>query len=163
MDKVHVAMISYISASSPENELKKIREKYKSLFVQSINPSFLNRHIELVVLQTLYAQKTNQSLARDSGVDFLMRITSDDQISSAISKGGARPNKKALLILAGKKNKVREAITSLLKELNEAKLVKDRKINDEDCDISVGLAAIVGIDRFKDRFKHPEIVSRQTS
>ncbi len=163
MNRVTFAMISYISSSDPENELKRLREKYKSLFVQSINPSFMNQHLELILLQTLYAKQTGQSLARDSGVDFLMRITGDDQISSAISKGGARPNKEALLLLAGRKDKVSLAMESLLKELKEAKQVKYEKMDEEDCGISVGLAAIVGIDRFREKLRHPEKASLRTS
>jgi len=147
---IEIKIISYISSSEPERELKELRERYRGLFLQSINSSFLKPHAKVVLLQTLYAEHIGQSLARDSGVDFLMRLTGEDQISSAISKAGARPNDTAYLLLAGKKERIERSVKSLLKELNGAKCITElEKESREDYDVAIGIAATVGVDRFK--------------
>lgn len=148
--RIEVKLLSYQPSKDPGKELERIRSRFEELLIQSFNPSLLlsMRQIKLLALQTLYAKRINQLLARDAGIDFLMRLANEGQINKAVSIAGAKAGERAILLVAGESSKVSKAIKFILKEIKEAKVVKvpDKA---EDDQLKVSEAAVLNIDRLK--------------
>ncbi|MEM0118422.1 MAG: KEOPS complex subunit Cgi121 [Conexivisphaerales archaeon] len=155
MERLDVRLISYTASHSPQDELKSLRQKFNELFIQSFDPAFIKsiNQVRTTLYQTLYARRTCQSLARDMGVELLMRIAGEDQIERAVSVAGAKRGSKAYLVIAGDKDKVEDALPLLMKGLKDAKNAYDLPDKSDDDDYAISRAAMVGVDRFKPRAK----------
>lgn len=150
--KRYFQLIAYSASSDPVQELSLIRKSFEGLFIQSFNEELYRgrQHLSLVLDQTLYAKEKEQLLARDEGVDFLMRMTGEGQISQAMKSGGVKPGGKSILVIADSKKRVMEAVQFSLQHLKDAKRLHGLKEKDErEALLMAERSALLGLDRIR--------------
>ena len=102
--------------------LDELRNKYKQLIIQTINPQFLlnARHAKKILTLSLRAKKNKTLLSKKIETDILLRFAATTQISHAINIAGRKPNMDFLIIAFGKKSSL-DKLHSELKQFLRAK------------------------------------------
>ncbi len=106
-----------------DNYLKKIKLKQnKEIHLQIINPKFIvsEKQILVSIYHTLKAFKQNRNKARDIGTEFLLRISGQKQISSALEIYGINETSEMVMIIAfgGEKEENKEEVENFMQQLN---------------------------------------------
>ena len=95
--------------------LDELRNKYKQLIIQTINPQFLlnAHHAKKILALSLHAKKNNTLLSKKIETDILLRFAVTTQISHAINVAGRKPNMDFLIIALGKKSSLNKLHSEL--------------------------------------------------
>lgn len=104
------------------------------------------RHIELVAHQTIKALKDGELLADKPEVDFLMRISLEDQINKAIKKCGYK-GKPSILIIFGESSEKAEKLARQLLKVGPPSFSSPRDVMKVHGILDEGLKAYAGPDR----------------
>jgi tRNA threonylcarbamoyladenosine modification (KEOPS) complex Cgi121 subunit len=79
-----------------------LRSSFPRILVQVVDSAVVSneRVVEMIGEQTLKASESGSSLAKKAEVDLLLRLAGTTQISEAIEKIGAKPDRPFLVIVA---------------------------------------------------------------
>jgi tRNA threonylcarbamoyladenosine modification (KEOPS) complex Cgi121 subunit len=99
-----------VGKGDPTGVINGIRSLHPRLIVQGLSDKAATNEsfVEMIAAQTLYASATANLLAKKPEIDFLLRIAGTTQITTAISKMGAKKGEPFLLAVAGEGRSVAE-------------------------------------------------------
>ena len=109
--------------------LDELRNKYKHLKIQAINPQFLLniQHAKKILTISLHAKKTKTMLSKKIETDILLRFAATTQISEAIKIAGRKMNTDFLIIAMGKKSSLIRLYAELKPFLNPKPLSRNNQ------------------------------------
>ena len=123
-----VEIFDVINAKKFHKEfLDELRNKYKQLIIQTINPRFLLNadHAKKILVLSLHAKKNKALLSKKIETDILLRFAATTQISHAIKTVGRKLNVDFLIIAIGKKSSLNRLHSELRPFLNPKPLSRN--------------------------------------
>ena len=135
----------------PQEDLLKILDRIRRdtgaiVQVCSAECVLSKRHVELIAFQTVKALEDGELLAEKPEMDFLLRISLEDQINKAIKKCGYK-GKPSLLIIFGKSSEKAEMLARRLLKTGPPSFPSPRDVMKVHAISEEGLEAYPGPDR----------------